>query len=139
VMSYIAGIGDEVLLFFTFIIASSGILLFLVLRDSYRRATSLSERRNETTVTAVSTSSNSNDELISPHQDELQQDTPLSTPNNVNQTEPITDFNLPEAPRDEVQDSVQEEDQPIAVRLVLQDQTINAEFSYTTTLQQVKW
>jgi len=148
-MSYIAGIGDEVLLFFTFIVASSGILLYLVLRESYRRAASSNERWNESTVTAevttVPTSAtplNSNDELLIPHEDEyrdeLQQDTPLSTPSNVNQTEPVTDFNLPGASLEEVRNSDQPEDQSIAVRLVLQDRTINAEFSYTTTLYQVK-
>jgi len=120
----------------------------LVLRESYRRAASSNERWNESTVTAEATavptsttSSNSNDELLAPHEDEsrdeLQQDTPLSTPSNVN-TEPITDFNLPGASLEELQNNDQPEDQSVAIRLVLQDRTINAEFSYTTTLYQVK-
>ena len=139
-MSYVAGIGDEVLLFFTFIIASSGTLLFLVLRESYRRTASSNERSNEATVTAAPIPSNNNDELLARYQDEsrdeFQQDTPLTTPNNVN-IEPV---DLPEAPPEEVQsnDHPENQSESIAVRLVLQDQTINAEFSYTTTLQEVK-
>lgn len=151
VMSYIEGVGDEVLLFFTLIVASFGILLFLVLRESYRRAASSNDRSNEATVTDAPTSpasaealavSNNSDELLasnqSESQDNFQQDTPLSTPIHANRTEPVNNFNLPEAQPEEVQSNNQPEDRPIAVRLVLQDRTINAELLCTTTLRDVK-
>ena len=137
-MTYVEGIGDEVLLFFTFVIASFGILLFLFLREVFRR-NNVSDRRSETVDAQASLDDNSNlhvDGTPATSYSDFQQRTPVpgnsptyfsaTREENVNDTE-----NFTEATRNNDQ-------QLITVRLILQELTINAQVFHSTTLRDLK-
>ena len=127
-MTYIEGIGDEVLLFFTFVIASFGILLFLFLRETFRRS-NVSDQRSHITVDggAAFEHNNLNLQASSAPAENFQQRTPDSNlqSENLNDTENVTE-------------STRNNEQQITLRLILQEQTINAQVFYSTTLQDLK-
>ena len=135
-MTYIEGIGDEVLLFFTFVIASFGILLFLFLRETFRRS-NVSDQRSHINVDGVAAfedSNNLNLQASSTPAENFQQRTPISrTPDSNLQSES-------ENPNDteDVTESTRSSEQQITLRLILQEQTINAQVFYSTTLQDLK-
>lgn len=132
-MTYIKGIGDEVLLFFTFVIASFGILLFLFLRETFRRS-NVSDQRSHINVdgAAAFDDSNLNLQASSTPAENFQQRTPVSrTPDNNLQSENLNDT-------ENVTESTRSNEQQITLRLILQEQTINAQVFYSTTLQVLK-
>ena len=138
-MTYIEGIGDEVLLFFTFVIASFGILLFLFLRETFRR-NNISEQGSHAVDPRASFDDDNN---------LLANDTPTTSHSDFQQT-PLngTASNNPEyfsATREVLNDTEDvteatrsNEQQCIRLRLILQEQTINAQVFDLTTLQDLK-
>ena len=135
-MTYIEGIGDEVLLFFTFVIASFGIILFLFLRETFRRS-NVSDQGSHISVDAQASFDDSNNLQASSTPAEgysdFQQRTPVSnsqyfsatSEENLNDTENVTEV-------------TRSNEQQITLRLILQEQTINAQVFYSTTLQDLK-
>ena len=136
-MTYVEGIGDEVLLFFTFIIASFGILLFLFLREISRRNSSTPDPRSHIVDAQASFDDSSQAQASnnsSTSYSDFQQRTPVITAEYFSETtEGIHNptENITEAPRSN-------EQQGITLRLILQEQTINAQVFYSTTLQELK-
>lgn len=135
-MTYVEGIGDEVLLFFTFIIASFGILLFLFLREISRRNSNSPDQRSHTVDAQTSVDDTSQVQAsgsFSATYPDFQQRTPVITAEYFSETtEEIHNAteNVTEAPRSN--------EQGITLRLILQEQTINAQVFYSTTLQELK-
>lgn len=133
-MTYVEGIGDEVSLFFTFVIASFGILLFLFLRETFRRNNNSPDRGSHTADTQAPFDDSSDLQSSSTPSTDFQQRTPVinsehfstTTEESHNATENVT-----EATRSNDQ-------QYITLRLILQEQTINAQVFYSTTLQELK-
>ena len=129
-MTYVEGIGDEVLLFFTFIIASFGILLFLFLRETFRRNNNNNNISNQTSD-SVDTRDDSSVQTRSNPATDFQQRTPVGSVEYFSATTISATENVTGATRSN-------EQQCITLRLVLQERTINAQLSYSTTLQQLK-
>ena len=135
-MTYVQGIGDEVLLFFTFVIASLGILLFLILRETFRR-NNISHQGSHISVDAPASFDDNNNlqasSTLSESYSDFQQETPVSSSQyfsttgeeNLNDTENITE-------------GARSNEQQITLRLILQEQTINTQVFYSTTLQDLK-
>ena len=134
-MTYVEGIGDEVLLFFTFIIASFGILLFLFLREISRRNSNSSGQRSHTVDAQASfddTSQVQAGNSSSTSYSDFQQRTPVITAEYFSETTEVHNAteNVTETPRSN--------EQGITLRLILQEQTINVQVFYSTTLQELK-
>jgi len=142
-MTYVEGIGDEVLLFFTFVIASFGILLFLFLRETRRRSNNISNQANQTVDAEVDApqgaraffdGSNNLQASSTRYSNDSQQRTPVNSSEYFSTTqEEIINAteNVTEATRSN-------EQQSITLRLVLQERTINAQVFNSTTLQELK-
>ena len=135
-MTYVEGIGDEVLLFFTFVIASFGILLFLFLRETRRRSNNVSNQGSHTVDAQASFDSSNNLQAnsTSATSDDFQQRTPVGSSEHFSTTrEEILNAteNVTEAARSN-------ERQSITLRLVLQERTMNVQVFYSTTLQELK-
>lgn len=133
-MTYVEGIGDEVLLFFTFVVASFGILLFLFLREIFRRNNNTLDRGNHTVDAQASLDDSDDLQTNSASYSDFQQRTPtihsghfsVTAEENHNATENVTETTR------------SSEQQCISLRLILQEQTINAQVFYSTTLQELK-
>lgn len=134
-MTYIEGIGDEVLLFFTFVVASFGILFFLFLRETFRRNSNISHQGSHTVDTQASLDNSSNLQTSNtPTPSDFQQRTPVTNAEYFSATQEdilnATD-NVTEATRSN-------EEQCFTLRLVMQERTINAQVFHSTTLQELK-
>ena len=138
-MTYVEGIGDEVLLFFTFVIASFGILLFLFLREAFRR-NNISEQGSDAVDPRVSFDDDSsllaNDAPAISNADFQQ--TPVDRTANNNPEYFSAAREVPNDTENVTEATRSNEQQCIRLRLILQEQAINAQVFYSTTLQDLK-
>lgn len=132
-MTYVEGIGDEVLLFFTFVIASFGILLFLFLRETLRRNNNALNQTSHSVDSRVpfDDSSNLQPSSTPATNNDFQQRTPVSSAEYLSTTRE-ENFNTAENATEGTRSN------ELTLRLILQERTINARVFYSTTLQELK-